>query len=222
MKQLTQIAKQKNCDDINKLQLPSVDPYITLKALFTIYNLESIFPSIYRNRSKIKVSKTNTTNSEDNIQYIKTLSNEKTMIFTDGSALRNPGPTGSGVVIKKNGPESTKIKIAHPVTKLGTSYPGELHAIRIGTTYARENINTSTENLHIFADSQAAIQGITEQNHKNYHDITITEIRQNLINISQSIKPIKFVNCPAHKGIVENETADKLAKIAAKKAQNIE
>ena len=45
---------------------------------------------------------------EEYIEYTKTLSNEKTMmIFTDGSALGNPGPTGSGVVIKENGPEST-------------------------------------------------------------------------------------------------------------------
>ena len=143
------------------------------------------------------------------------------MIFTYGSALGNPGPTGKGVVIKKNGQESTEIKIAHAVTKMGTSYQGELQAIRIGTTYAKENISISTENLHIFVDSQAAIQAIIEQNHKNYHNITITEIRQNLINISHSIKSIKFVYCPAHKGIVENETADKLAKIA-KKVQTLE
>ena len=98
------------------------------------------------------------------------------MIFTYGSALGNPGPTGKGVVIKKNGQESTEIKIAHAVTKMGTSYQGEPQAIRIGTTYAKENI-ISTENLHIFVDSQAAIQAIIEQNHKNYHNITITEIR---------------------------------------------
>ena len=218
---LTQIAKQKHCDDINKLQLPSVNPQTF--EVFTIDNLESIFPSNYRNRSKLKLSKTNTTNNEDYIDYIKTLINEKTMmIFTDGSALGNPGPTGSGVVIKKNGPESTEIKIAHAVTKMGTSYQGELQAIRIGTTYAKENISISTENLHIFVDSQAAIQAIIEQNHKNYHNITITEIRQNLINISHTIKSIKFVYCPAHKGIAENETADKLAKIAAKKVQTLE
>ena len=101
------------------------------------------------------------------------------MIFTDGSALGNPGPTGSGVVIKKNGPESTEIKIAHAGTKMGTIYQGD--------------INISTENLHIFVDSQAAIQAIIEQNHKNYHYTTITELRQNLINISHSIKSIKFV-----------------------------
>ena len=144
------------------------------------------------------------------------------MIFTGGSALRNLGPTGSGVVIKKNGPESTEIKISHAVTKMITSYQGELQVIRIGTTYAKENISISRVNLHIFVDNQAAIQAIIEQNHKNYHNIMITEIRQNLINISRSIKSIKSVYCPAHKGIVEIETADKLAKIAAKKAQNIE
>ena len=122
------------------------------------------------------------------------------MIFTDGSTLGNPGPTGSGVVVKKNGPESTEIKIAHAVTKMGINYWGELEAIRIGTTYAKENINISTENLDIFVDSQAAIQTIKDQNQKNYHDIVITEIRQNLINISHDIKSIRFVHCPAHKG----------------------
>ena len=87
--------------------------------MFTIEILERIFPSNYRNRSKTNLSKTNTTNNEDYIKYIKILSNEKTMIiFTYGSALGNPGSTGSGVVIKKNGPESTEIKIAHAVTKM--------------------------------------------------------------------------------------------------------
>ena len=44
----TQIAKQKNYVDINKLQLPSVNPQTF--EVFTIENLESIFPSNYRNR----------------------------------------------------------------------------------------------------------------------------------------------------------------------------
>ena len=196
---LTQIAKLKNCDDINKLQLPSVNPQTF--EVFTIENLESIFPRNYRNRSKTNLSKTNTTNNEDYIEYIKTLSNEQ-----NNDDLRRWISFGKST-------ESTEIKIAHAVTKMGTSYQGELEAIRIRTTYAKENITISTENPHIFVDSQAAIQAIIEQNHKNYHDINITEIRQNLINISHSIK---FVYCPVHKGIVENETPDKLAKIEHK------
>ena len=71
---------------------------------------------------KTNLSKANTINIEDYIKYIKALSNEKMMIFTDGSALGNPGPTGSGVVVKKIGSKSTEIKIAHAVMKMGTSY----------------------------------------------------------------------------------------------------
>ena len=48
----TQIAKQKNYVDINKLQLPSVNPQTF--EVFTIENLESIFPSNYKNRWKNK------------------------------------------------------------------------------------------------------------------------------------------------------------------------
>ena len=59
-------------------------------------------------------------------------------------------------------------------------------------------------------------------NSQKYHDITITEIRKNLIKISQSIKSIKFVYYPDHKGIVENEIVEKLARIATKKVQTLE
>ena len=72
---LTQIAKQKNCDEINKLQLPSVNPQTF--EVFTIDNVDIIFPSNYRNTSKTNLSKKNTTNNDNYIEYIKTLSNEK-------------------------------------------------------------------------------------------------------------------------------------------------
>ena len=45
-----------------------------------------------------------------------------------GSAHQNPGPTGSGVVIKKQGRNSTAIKIAKAVKCMGPSYEGELKA----------------------------------------------------------------------------------------------
>ena len=64
---LTQIAKEKNCGDINKLQLPSVNSQTF--EVFTIDNPESIFPSNYKNRLKTNLSKTNATNNEDYIEY---------------------------------------------------------------------------------------------------------------------------------------------------------
>ena len=38
------------------------------------------------------------------------------MIFTDGSAQGNPGPTGSGVVIKNPGQHNSPVKLAKAIT----------------------------------------------------------------------------------------------------------
>ena len=83
------------------------------------------------------------------------------IIFTDGSALSNPGPVGAGVVIKNKGPKSTPVKLAKAVKQMGTSYEGEIEAIKLAVEYANENITSVHDNLHIFSDSQAAILFIT-------------------------------------------------------------
>ena len=60
------------------------------------------------------------------------LNTENTMIiFTDGSALSNPGPVGAGVVIKNKGPKSTPVKLAKAVKQMSTSYEGEIEAIKL-------------------------------------------------------------------------------------------
>ena len=116
------------------------------------------------------------------------------LIFTDESAINNPGPTRAGAVIRKNGPTSLPIKLASS----GTSYEGELEAIKISTEYAKENISDGTENIHIFVDCQSAIHAITQQNNENCHHLTISSIRENLFDISTKVKSIKIIYCPAH------------------------
>ena len=86
------------------------------------------------------------------------------IFFTDRSAQSNPGPTGSGVIIKKQGQNSTPIKIAKAVKYMGSSYEGELEAVQIATEYARDNISPSNDSLHIFSDCQSAISAVTSQN----------------------------------------------------------
>ena len=44
------------------------------------------------------------------------------MIFSDGSARGNPGPTGSGVVTKNPGHHSSPFKLAKTIASCGTSY----------------------------------------------------------------------------------------------------
>ena len=111
------------------------------------------------------------------------------LIFTDISATINPGPTGARAVIRKNGPTSLPIQLAKAVTSSGTSYEGDLEAIKISTEF--ENISDETENIHIFVDCKSAIYTITQQSNENYHHLAISSIRENLFGISTKVKSIK-------------------------------
>ena len=103
------------------------------------------------------------------------------IVFTDGSAQSNPGPTGSGV-IKKQGRNSTPIKIAKAVKYMGSTYEGELEAIKIATEYARDNISPSNDSFHIFFDCQSAILAVTSQNREDYHNSTVRAIQEYLMD----------------------------------------
>ena len=141
------------------------------------------------------------------------------MIFTDGSAQSNPGPTGSGVVIKNPGQHNSPVKLAKAITSWGSSYEGEIEAIKLGTDYAFQNIGQANS-LFVYTDSQSAINAIMAQSRESYHNETITKIRDNLTQISSLVEHIKLIYCLAHKGIKENEI-DNLAKTASKKASHL-
>ena len=95
------------------------------------------------------------------------------LIFTDGSAQGNPGPTGSATVIKKQDLKSVPIKRVKAISSGGTSCEGELDTIYMGTEYARENLSSSNSNLYIYIDSQAAIKATIWQSRTSYHKNTI-------------------------------------------------
>ena len=124
------------------------------------------------------------------------------LIFTDGTAQDNPGLTRS-----KQGLKSVPIKKVKTISSRGASFEGELEAICMGTEYAKDNPSSSNNNCHIYTDSQAAIKAIIGQSRENYHDNTIRNIRENLMNICQMVDGTKLVYCPAHKGMPENETS---------------
>ena len=63
---------------------------------------------------------------------------------------------------------------------------------------------------------------VTSQTRENCHNPTVKAIHENLMDISPKVQNIRFVYCPAHQGIQENELADSLAKIALKKAKHLQ
>ena len=72
------------------------------------------------------------------------------IVFTDGSAQSSPDPTGSGVIIKKQRRNSTPIKIAKTVKYMGSSYEGELEAIKIVRIYKRQHFSLKWLSTYIF------------------------------------------------------------------------
>ena len=143
-------------------------------------------------------------------------------VFTDGSVQGNPGPTGSGVVIRRPGQYDTPIKLAKAVASCGTSFEGEIEAIDLGTSFVLTDIdNNQANSILIYSDSQSAIKAVMAQNRDSYHNKIINKIRENLIRISSCVDEIKLIYCPAHKGIEDNEIADSLAKVASTKALHL-
>ena len=86
----------------------------------------------------------------------------------DGSAQSNPHSTGPGLIIKKQGRNSTAIKIAKAVKYMGSTYEGELETIKTVTEYARENISPSSDKSPQikFFNCQSAISAVTSQQRK--------------------------------------------------------
>ena len=89
--------------------------------------------------------------------------NDNTMLaYTDGSALKNPGLTAQGVLIKVQGHKSIQIKLAKAISSKGTSFDGELAAILMATQYALTHLTKEHDSFNIYSDCQAAICAITE------------------------------------------------------------
>ena len=133
------------------------------------------------------------TNSADrktlHIQFVTKLLNDMKdstiAIFTDGSSLIYPGPTGAGAVISSAGMNKPPIKFAKAVSSNSTNYHGEIDDILLALKHilsAQSQFSANT--IHIFSDSTAAINTITSFSSQEMHHEKIEEI----IRISNSLK----------------------------------
>ena len=113
-------------------------------------------------------------------QYLDLINkdNDNTMLaYTDGSALKNPGPTGAGVLIKIQGHKSIPVKLAKAILSKGKSFDGELAAILMATQYALTHLTKEHDSFNIYSDCQAPICAITSHTRENYYNDTIFLIR---------------------------------------------
>ena len=110
-KQILQfLSKTKKCN-VNQLLLLKETP-----ATFEMFCIPNLLLTLPETKGQLSVSLENTNNVQHYISFILDTGTNKTMIvFMDESAQSNPGPAGSGVIIKKQGQNSIQIKIAKVV-----------------------------------------------------------------------------------------------------------
>ena len=144
------------------------------------------------------------------------------LLFTDGSAIPNPGPTGSAVVILEHGPMSTPITIGKPVSNHSDNIHGEIIAILLVTQHAKAFITSSHKSARFFIDCRSAIQAITSNSVASNHHTSINQIKRNLLLLQELHHvSIHFHWTPGHSGIDIHDMVDLAAKSYAVQAQNL-
>ena len=137
-------------------------------------------------------------------------------IFTDGSAKPNPGPAGSGVVVKCTSNNDLNIHACSAALGHSTNNSGEIAAIGIGIELCvKDNYN---KDIHIYTDSRLTHNAL-RHNHSAgaANNNIIQHLRQCIRNYQRNTKAKIHINwIPGHAGIPLNETADNLAGTGAK------
>ena len=147
--------------------------------------------------------------------FLNQSTDREVLLFTDGSALGNPGPTGAGAVAYVDGYKCSPVLLKKGVSPLSNNYTGELVGIQIGLEFLSELDYVQNRAIHILTDCQPAIKtAFGNQLPKNKIDI-VFDIKNSLGKIQERNNKIIVHWVPGHKEIEGNELADKQAKEAA-------
>ncbi len=143
------------------------------------------------------------------------------IIFTEGSALGNPGACGAAAVCFPEGLISEPVVCNLSVSKCSTSYHGELCAIRLATAFSVSYSDTHLiMQIHIFSDCKSAIASSASLDQHICHQNVIDNIQQDVAVLSGKGVSTNLHWVAGHANLAQNELADKGAKSAADSAAN--
>ena len=181
-------------------------------AIPSIHNIDlSVGSSNTRSTQQAKMAREVITNE------LSTIPTDSLVIFTDGSAMINPGPVGAAIVVYKEGISSQPIIFKESVSSRSTSYHGELYALKMAVEHASTFLTPGlTKEVHIYCDCRAAMVAVCTTDLHNTHQSLIEQIQtcitrlQTQLGVSVSLHWI-----PGHVNLIPNELADQAAKAAA-------
>ena len=143
------------------------------------------------------------------------------VIFTDGSALGNPGPCGAGAAIHWNGISHDSSSHKKPVSSFSNSYHGELSAIDLAIEEVASATHQPRKNVLLLSDCQSALTVASSPlppiSYSNlYYNIQRNVRQLLLLGICVTLHWIA-----GHVDLPGNDKSDTLAKEAAQEAENM-
>lgn len=136
---------------------------------------------------------------------INGLPSDTVLAFTDGACTGNPGPAGSGAVVRL--PDG-RVFERYAALGAGTNNIGELTAIRLALDLMKESGVDPSSSVFLFTDSQYAL-GVLTKGWKAKANVEL------IASIKSALKPwkrLKIEWVAGHVGVPENERADALAR----------
>ena len=124
------------------------------------------------------------------------------------NAVRNGG---SGAYVRRSAETTSSLSI--PAGDLSSNYRAEVHALKAATELLIEE-DCNQQNIVLLSDSLSALQSLTN----GPTDLRTQQLHNSLRTLSNNNRVV-LLWVPAHVGIAWNETADRLAKAAAKLPQ---
>ncbi len=135
-------------------------------------------------------------------------------LFSDGSALGNPGPGGYGVILRY-GDKEKELSGQESYT---TNNKMELKGVIEGLKVLKEPCN-----VNVISDSSYVVKGINEWLDgwikKDFKKVKNPDLWREYVKVSRSHK-IHAIWVRGHDGHIENERCDKLARDAAQRAKD--
>ena len=141
-------------------------------------------------------------------QHIQQLPLDCVPVFTDGSALSNPGPCGSSAIVYTSGMKHQPVTLKKPVSKCSTSFHAEVAAIQLGLDFVvRHSLTTPKKigSVMVYTDCQAALNTVV--NGCSTYSNRIQAIDESTRALKDKDIAVTLCWVPGHAGLPRNRAA---------------